>query len=109
MHETDGFTCAGIVHHAGLNLTFARVRDYRSIHAYGAGPFAKLKMPPLPDSAGMYLWTVDGAVVYVGQTRGTLRNRLGPVGYSTIYEYNTLAREHGRTTVASRRTAVSTL
>lgn len=35
--------------------------------------------------------------VYVGQTRGALRSRLGPNGYSRISTYNTFARQPGRT------------
>jgi hypothetical protein len=53
-------------------------------------------MPPLPDQPGLYLWVEDGEVVYIGQTRSTLKRRLGPAGYSTISNYNTFARQAGR-------------
>ena len=61
------------------------------------GPFAKLRMPPLPREPGLYLWEEDGTIVYVGQTRMPLAVRLGPQGYATISNYNTFARQPGRT------------
>lgn len=73
-------------------MPIGRVRN-----RYGHGPFAKLQMPSLPDRPGVYLWVQDGIVVYVGQTRTPLRKRLGPMGYSTISNYNTFARQPGRT------------
>jgi hypothetical protein len=54
-------------------------------------------MPSLPAMSGLYLWELDGQVVYVGQTRMPLSERLGSRGYSTISRYNTLARQAGRT------------
>jgi hypothetical protein len=54
-------------------------------------------MPRLPNEPGLYLWDVDGLIVYVGQTRTPLSTRLGPNGYATISMYNTLARQPGRT------------
>ena len=54
-------------------------------------------MPPLPGEPGLYLWELDGEVVYVGQTWTPLSKRLGSNGYSTITTYNTLARQPGRT------------
>lgn len=53
-------------------------------------------MPPLPDAPGLYVWAIEADPVYVGQTRGTLRARLGSNGYATISTYNTLARQPGR-------------
>lgn len=53
-------------------------------------------MPPLSDEPGVYLWEEDGKIVYVGQTRKPLRERLGSRGYSTISNYNTYARQPGR-------------
>lgn len=97
MQPTDGFTHAGEIAHRGLGITFAAVREGRTMHRYGAGPFAKLVMPPLPERPGLYLWVIDGVVMYVGQTVGSLRNRLGSRGYATISSYNTLARQPGRT------------
>ena len=69
----------------------------RDRHAYGDGPFAVLKMPPLPDSSGLYLLCVDGAVVYVGHTRKSLRNRLVSNGLARISHYSTLSAQPGRT------------
>jgi hypothetical protein len=66
-------------------------------HAYGHGPFAGLRMPALPAAPGVYVWSTGETPLYVGQTRGTLRARLGPNGYSRISTYNTFAREPGRT------------
>jgi hypothetical protein len=53
-------------------------------------------MPSLPNVPGLYLWELDGTVVYVGQTRTPLAKRLGTNGYSTISAYNTLSPEPGR-------------
>lgn len=92
---TDGFVRAGGVSHRGLNLT-PDLRAGRVRHRYGTGPFARLVMPDLPDAPGMYLWELNGNVVYAGQTRTPLRQRLGSNGYSTISGYNTLASEPGR-------------
>ena len=49
-------------------------------------------MPGLPAAPGVYVWASSGMALYVGQTTGTLRARLGSNGYSTISTYNTLAR-----------------
>jgi hypothetical protein len=54
-------------------------------------------MPTLPAEPGLYVWCLNGEPVYVGQTRRSLKHRLGPNGYATISAYNTLARELGRT------------
>lgn len=54
-------------------------------------------MPTLPELPGLYLWVIDDTVMYIGQTVGSLRDRLGPRGYATIVAYNTLARQAGRT------------
>ncbi|MEZ5343768.1 MAG: hypothetical protein R2706_20735 [Acidimicrobiales bacterium] len=96
MKPTDGFVLAGPVAHVGLDQHPAQPPDGRTRHRYGGGPFAKLKMPPLPEAPGVYLWELDGMITYVGSTRGTLRNRLGSQGYSTISTYNTFARQPGR-------------
>jgi hypothetical protein len=95
--QTQGFTCAGIVGNRGLNLSPAPPPPGRLRHPYGDGPFARLVMPRLPNEPGLYLWDVDGSIVYVGQTRTPLSKRLGPNGYSTISPYNTLARQPGKT------------
>lgn len=97
MLPTDGFVRAGVVGNSGLNLEPDPLPGNRTRHAYGNGPFAKLRMPPLPNEPGLYLWEEDGNVVYVGQTRTPLSERLGSRGYSTISNYNTFARQPGRT------------
>jgi hypothetical protein len=53
-------------------------------------------MPRLPNNPGLYLWDVEGIVMYVGQTRTPLAKRLGSNGYATITTYNTLARQPGK-------------
>jgi hypothetical protein len=94
--STEGFTCAGTVGNAGLNLSPKALPPGRQRNKYGSGPFARLKMPDLPEKSGLYLWQVGTELVYVGQTRTPLRERLGSRGYSTISNYNTFAREPGR-------------
>ena len=54
-------------------------------------------MPQLPNEPGLYLWDVEGSIVYVGQTRTPISKRLGSNGYATISTYNTLARQPGKT------------
>jgi hypothetical protein len=97
VHETEGFTRAGPVDDIALNLLPPELPLGRQRHSYGAGPFAKLRMPALPNEPGVYLWAQDEQILYVGQTRLPLRARLGPQGYSTISNYNTFARQPGRT------------
>jgi hypothetical protein len=94
---TDGFVQAGIVSDRGLNILPNLPAAGRLRHLYGEGPFARLVMPPLPAEPGLYLWALNGEVVYVGQTRKPLRARLGPNGYASISLYNTYARQPGRT------------
>jgi hypothetical protein len=53
-------------------------------------------MPQLPSQPGLYLWEENGTIVYVGQTRIPLKDRLGPRGYATISNYYTFARQPGR-------------
>ena len=93
--QTAGFSRAGDVGHDGLDQAPVEPPQGRSRHAYGHGPFARLLMPPLPDAPGLYLWELEGQVVYVGQTRMPLRKRLGPMGYARISTYNTFARQPG--------------
>ena len=97
MTKTEGFTCAGPVGNLGLNLFPASPPVGRLRHPYGAGPFARLVMPQLPNEPGLYLWDVEGSIVYVGQTRTPISKRLGSNGYATISTYNTLARQPGKT------------
>lgn len=54
-------------------------------------------MPALPEEPGLYVWAIADTPMYVGQTTGTLRKRLGSNGYATITAYNTLAKQPGRT------------
>jgi hypothetical protein len=97
VEPTDGFVRAGLVGHVALNVVPKALPEGRARHGYGDGPFAKLKMPPLPSQPGLYLWELDGKIVYVGQTRMPLKDRLGPLGYAWISNYNTFARQPGRT------------
>jgi hypothetical protein len=94
---TEGFAAAGTVSYRGLDLPAPVIPADRLRHRYGEGPFARLVMPPLPTTPGVYLWICDGDVVYVGSTETSLRDRLGSRGYATISAYNTLARQPGRT------------
>ncbi len=93
---TEGLTFAGRITAVATDQIPVDAPVDRARHAYGNGPFAVLRMPPLPDEPGLYVWCADGVPVYVGQTRGALRARLGPNGYSTISTYNTFARQPGR-------------
>lgn len=97
MTNTEGFTCAGPIGNLGLNLFPLPSPVGRLRHPYGAGPFARLVMPPLPNEPGLYLWDVEGSIKYVGQTRTPISKRLGSNGYATISAYNTLARQPGKT------------
>lgn len=97
MKRLSGFTLAGAVSYKELNLVLDPLPEGRARNRYGKGPFAKLVMPWLPNEAGIYLWEAKEQVLYVGQTRTALRKRLGPQGYSTISNYNTFARQPGRT------------
>ena len=97
MDSFEGFTCAGPIGYRGLNIYPAPLPLGRTRNRYGDGPFAKLIMPLVPNESGLYLWEMDGEVLYVGQTRTPLRVRLGSQGYSTISNYNTFARKPGRT------------
>lgn len=51
--ETDGFRSAGSVCHGGLDLATAELPSGRLRHAFGAGPFARLVMPPLAAEPGL--------------------------------------------------------
>lgn len=93
----EGFVCAGPLGYKELNIFPALLPVGRTRNKYGDGPFAKLIMPPVANESGLYLWEMDGQVLYVGQTRTPLRKRLGSQGYSTISNYNTFARQPGRT------------
>jgi hypothetical protein len=95
MREAEGFTEAGLVVAVALNLQGQPLPPDRQRHAYGNGPFAKLRMLTLPSAPGVYLWVQDERVVYVGQTRMPLKTGLGSQGYSTISNYNTFVCQGG--------------
>lgn len=92
----DGLILGGVIEGVAVDQYPAEPPPGRQRHRHGEGPFAILRMPLLPDQPGLYIWTLSGAPVYVGQTRSTLRNRLGSNGYSRISTYNTFARQPGR-------------
>jgi len=96
MDPLENFFLAGVVAHRGLNIVPDPPRPGRHRNSYGYGPFARLVMPRLPEEPGVYIWRVNGNIVYVGQTRTTLTKRLGAVGYSIVSNYNTYAREPGK-------------
>lgn len=93
----DGLSPAGDITAVELNLPPREPAAGRERHQYGDGPFARLRMPPLPDAPGLYVWSCGDSPLYVGQTRNSLRTRLGSQGYATISLYNTYARQPGRT------------
>jgi hypothetical protein len=97
MNRLEGFILSGALSYRYLGLLPDPLPEGRLRNKYGNGPFAKLTMPWLPNEAGVYLWESGDQVLYVGQTRTPLRKRLGPQGYSTISNYNTFARQPGRT------------
>ena len=97
MDWRDELNLAGPVTATAVDVTPAAPPLDRERHAFGSGPFARLRMPPLPNAPGLYVWSSNGSPLYVGQTSGTLRSRLGSNGYATISTYNTLARQPGRT------------
>jgi hypothetical protein len=94
---TDGLSLAGEIRGVELNIPPTAPAAGRQRHRYGEGPFARLRMPPLPEAPGLYVWACADEALYVGQTRGSLRGRLGSQGYATISLYNTYARQPGRT------------
>lgn len=57
------------------------------LNRHGAGPFCRLRLPPLPAVAGAYVLSVDAAPVYVGIC-ADLRERWGPRGYAIISPKN---------------------
>ncbi len=97
MNPFKGFILSGHISYKELNIAPAPLPVGRVRNKYGDGPFAKLIMPKLPNESGLYIWELAGQVMYIGQTRTPLSMRLGPQGYSTISNYNTFARQPGRT------------
>ena len=65
-------------------------------HRYGDGPFARLRMPQLPESPGLYVWAYEDEALLAGKADKSLRERLGSRGYATISTYNTYARRTPR-------------
>ena len=96
LSATEGFTRAGLVGYRRLNIWPPSLPADRERHRFGEGPFGVLVMPSLPDVPGVYLWQEDEIFVYVGQTRTSLRERLGSRGYATISNFNTYARVTGK-------------
>ena len=97
MDPFEGFQRAGMIGYRELNIMPTTLPIGRNRNKYGGGPFAKLTMPYVPNEPGLYLWEMEGEVLYVGQTRTPLRKRLGSQGYSTISNYNTFAKQPGKT------------
>jgi hypothetical protein len=93
----DGLSLAGEITAVELSLPPRPPAAGRERHQHGHGPFARLRMPPLPEAPGLYVWASGDRALYVGQTRNSLRKRLGSQGYSTISLYDTYARQPGRT------------
>ena len=71
MDPLENFSLAGVVAHRGLNIVPGLPRPGRHRNSYGDGPFARLATPRLPVEPGVYIWWVNGNIVYVGQTRTT--------------------------------------
>ena len=69
---TEGFKSAGSVAHRGVNRPPADPPVGRARHSSGGGPFARLVVPPLPSEPGLYLWELDGEVVYISNSDASL-------------------------------------
>jgi len=59
----------------------------KPLHAYGALPFCRFSLGRVTAQAGLYVLTVDGAPVYVGETLNVAR-RWGSGGYAAIQPRN---------------------
>jgi hypothetical protein len=57
------------------------------LHKHGIGPFCRIRVSDAPSAEGVYLVTVDGAVVYVGRCLSA-RERWGQQGYGLISPRN---------------------
>ena len=62
-----------------------------ALNPYGTGSFCRLEVKGLPAAPGVYALTVDGDVVYVGQTQN-LSERWGPRGFARISPRNCYVR-----------------
>jgi hypothetical protein len=91
-----GLVCAGPVLARENGIESPQPEPGRERHRYGGGPFAALEMPSVPDSPGIYVWSVKGVPVYVGKASNSLHTRLGANGYARISRYNTYAPQPGR-------------
>ncbi len=60
-------------------------KDSKRLHPYGAGPFCRFSIRA-EDVPGVYLWVVDGKIIYIGETVN-LRQRFN-VGYGIIQPAN---------------------
>lgn len=59
------------------------------LHAHGVGPFARIRTNNLPIEPGVYaVVSTDGAVLYVGRARDSIRRRWSPQGYAVIHARN---------------------
>lgn len=57
------------------------------LHKYGAGPFCRFQIPSGLHLAGVYVVTVEGRIVYVGECQD-LSERFNARGYGTISPRN---------------------
>jgi hypothetical protein len=57
------------------------------IHRYGGGPFCRFALRGLSNESGVYVLTVDGNPVYVGECQ-SLAQRWGLSGYGSIQPRN---------------------
>ena len=55
-----------------------------ALNKWGAGPFVRLRPPPLPRTPGVYAVTERDQVKYVGIAKASLYTRWGRGGYSVI-------------------------
>jgi len=59
------------------------------LHAYGRGPFARLRLNRLPDLPGVYaVVSANGGLRYIGRARDSVKKRWGPTGYAVIHPRN---------------------
>ena len=55
-----------------------------ALNKWGAGPFVRLRPPPLPKVPGVYAIVHASSVLYIGRARDSLFVRWGRRGYSVI-------------------------
>ena len=88
---SDDLTLAGIVIPRALDVYPPEPPSSRVRHAYGDGPFAALRMPPLPANPGLYVWCADGQPVYAGQI--LWRAYVGGTHLKLILQHRAMGRE----------------